>query len=248
MPTALDEQMSGLEVATPFDSPISDALANEKDKYTYEHHLPDGLQVSNDQKPSYPHVRRNRKLRPTTLILSVALALVTVLAIVAAAVGGSLAAKNANRYRTLLQDFHHEPKADEASRNPTAAHPSAASIAPDPNNSSPIGNTTASSPTDDCTKLPSTYISSIDNQTSFHVSCNTSYRNHNILGVFVYSFEDCIEACASFNHFQSSNTTCLGLTFDLRRPRQGGKGNCYLKDFHGMNPTALNGVSSAELL
>ena len=90
--------MSGLEVATPLDSPISDALAKEEDKYPY--HLPDGLQVSYDHEPSYPHFWRTCSIRPTTLILSVALALVTVLAIVAAAVGGSLAAKNANMYRT----------------------------------------------------------------------------------------------------------------------------------------------------
>ena len=94
MSTAFDAKISGLELATPIDSPISDAMAKEKDKYPY--HLPDGLQVSYDQEPSYPHVWRTCRLRPITLILSVALALVTALAIVAAAVGGSLAAKNAN--------------------------------------------------------------------------------------------------------------------------------------------------------
>ena len=95
--------MSGLELATPFDSPTSDAMAKEEDKYPY--HLPDGLQVAYDQEPSYPHVWRTCGLCPTTLILSVALALVTVLAIVAAAVGGSLAAKNANVYGTLIQEL-----------------------------------------------------------------------------------------------------------------------------------------------
>ena len=103
MSTALDAKMSGLELATPFDSPISDAMVKEEDKYPY--HLPDGLQVSYEKEPSYPHVWRTCRLRPTTLILSVALALVTVLAIVAAAVGGSLAAKNADMYRTLIQEL-----------------------------------------------------------------------------------------------------------------------------------------------
>ena len=246
MSTAFDAKMSGLEVATPLDSPISDALAKEEDKYPY--HLPDGLQVSYDQESSYPHLWRTCRLRPTTLILSVALALVTVLAIVAAAVGGSLAAKNANVYRTLIQKLKNGSESDQPSRDPTAAHPSTSSMAQNYNNSCPIGSTTTYSPTDACTKLPSTYISSLSNKTLFHVSCNTSYHDHNILGVFVYSLEDCIEACASFNHFQSSNTTCLGLTFDLRRPQQGGKGNCFLKDFRGMDPTAMNGVSSAEML
>lgn len=57
-----------------------------------------------------------------------------------------------------------------------------------------------------------------------------------------------MEACASFNHFQNSNTTCYGVTSDLRRPQQGGKGNSFLKDMHGINSTAMNGVSSAELV
>ena len=99
MSTAFEAKMSGLELATPSDSPISDTMAKEEDKYPY--HLPDGLQVTYEQEPSYPHVWRTCRLRPTTLILSVALALVTVLAIVAAAVGGSLAAKNVNVYGTL---------------------------------------------------------------------------------------------------------------------------------------------------
>ena len=103
MRTALDAKMSGLELATPFDSPISDAMVKEEDKYPY--HLPDGLQVSYEKEPSYPHVWHTCRLRPTTLILSVALAFVTVLAIVAAAVGGSFAAKNADMYRSLIQEL-----------------------------------------------------------------------------------------------------------------------------------------------
>lgn len=103
MSTAFDAKMSGLELATPLDSPISDVLVREEDKYPY--HLPDGLQVSYDQEPSQLHFWRTCRLRPTTLILSVALALVTVLAIVAAAVGGSLAAKNANVYSTLNSEY-----------------------------------------------------------------------------------------------------------------------------------------------
>lgn len=59
-----------------------------------------------------------------------------------------------------------------------------------------------------------------------------------------------MEACASYNHFQDSNnkTICHAVTFDLRRPQQGGKGNCFLKDTRGINATALNGVSSAEVV
>lgn len=97
MSTASDAKISGLELARHYDVPAASPMAKEEDKYPY--HLPDGLQVSYPEKPSSPPVWPVSRLRPTTVILSVALASVTLLAVVAAAVGGSLAAKNAHVYR-----------------------------------------------------------------------------------------------------------------------------------------------------
>lgn len=99
MSTAFDAKISGLEVARHYDVPATNHTAKEEDKYPYD--LADGLQVSYPEKPSSPPSLPVSRRRPTTLILSIALAFVTLLAIVAAAVGGSLAAKNAHVYRTL---------------------------------------------------------------------------------------------------------------------------------------------------
>ena len=80
-------------------------MAEEEHKYPYQ--LPDGLQVSYEyaQKPSFSKARRECWLRPATFILSVALASVTLFAIVAAAVGGSLATNKMHVYTTLIEDL-----------------------------------------------------------------------------------------------------------------------------------------------
>lgn len=246
MSTAFDAKIGGLELATHYDVPVAGPMAKGEDKYPY--HLPDGLQVSYPEKPSSPPVWPVFRLRPTTVILSVALALVTLLAVVAAAVGGSLAAKNAHVYGILTDDLRKGREANGVDSTATIAHPSASPVPQTFNSSCPVVNGTTASPTDDCTQLSPTFVSSLSAKAEFNLSCNTAFHDYNILGVFVYRFEDCMEACASYNHFQSSNTTCHGATFDLRRPQQGGKGNCFLKDTRGINSTALNGVSSAEVV
>ena len=225
--------MNGLELDKRFDQSNVQPVAEEEHKYPY--HLPDGLQVSYeyDQKPSSSQARRVCWLRPTTFILSVAIASVTVLAIVAAAVGGSLAAKELHAYQTLIEDLERLRKLIILNSTGTVGHPSSSSNPQNFNNACPVANLTTSSPTDDCTKLFPTYVSSLSKVGSTTLR-NTAFHNYNILGVFAYRFEDCMEACASFNHFQSSNTTCYGVTFDMRRPQQGGKGNCFLKDMHGI--------------
>ena len=93
--------MSGLELARQPDMPVSNSMAKKEqddDKYLYD--VPDGLQGSYDEKPTSPPKARCLCCRPcsTIFILSVALASVTLLAIVAAAVGGALAAKKEHEY------------------------------------------------------------------------------------------------------------------------------------------------------
>ena len=67
--------------------------------YVYNHQPSDAQtsQVQLSSEPSLPS-KRICTLRPVTFVLSAALALVAVLAVVAAAVGGSLAAKREHWY------------------------------------------------------------------------------------------------------------------------------------------------------
>ena len=98
---ALDVTMSDLELDCRFDLPITCPKREEEDKHL--HCLPDGLQVSYPQKPSSLQARRVCGLRFTAFTLSVALASVALLAIVAAALGGKLDAKTVRKYRALTE-------------------------------------------------------------------------------------------------------------------------------------------------
>ena len=72
-----------------------------------------------------------------------------------------------------------------------------------------------------------------------------------MIGVFVYSFADCIEACASYNKYvadPSLNLTCLGVSYAILFPEATGEGNCFLKSSLGDGPLGNNEVSSAIVL
>ena len=250
MSTTPNAKISSLELdqrsdlPSPSDLPGPSPINEDEEKYPY--YLPDGLQVSYAEETSSWHNGRVYGLRPTTFILSIALASMTILAIVSAAVGGSLAAK-AHKYGLPNEDSEAACKADQPHSISTVAGSSPSSIPQRSNTSCPTTNATVPSPTNECANLSPTYKSALSNATLFNVSCNTSFHDYNILGLFAYRFEDCMEACASFNYFQNSNTTCYGVTFNVNRPQEGGKGNCFLKDKQGINSTAINGVSSARL-
>ena len=90
--------MNGLELDRR-----NDSMPDEGDKYVfYPQQI--GAQASQTPMPSQPGPSSKRfcGLRLSTVVLSVALAVVTVLAVVAAAVGGSLAAKRGSGYVTIF--------------------------------------------------------------------------------------------------------------------------------------------------
>ena len=138
-------------------------------------------------------------------------------------------------------------KADALSNPMIQAQPSPSSLPHTMNDSDPLANSKTSSPTNDCTQLSSTYVSAMCTA-QFNVLCNAAFYKFDILGVFVYRFEDCMEVCASFSQFQSSNATRYGVTFDMNGPQQGGEGNCFLENTRDIDSTATTGVSSAELV
>ena len=99
---ASSTDMNGLELDRRNHSAIALSKPEEREVYAY-YHQPSGAQTSPTpvaSEPGFPS-KRFHGLRPTTLVLSVALAVVAVLAVVAAAVGGSLAAKRGHWYVTI---------------------------------------------------------------------------------------------------------------------------------------------------
>ncbi len=79
----------------------------------------------------------------------------------------------------------------------------------------------------------------------------------NLLSVFVYQFEDCINACASYNAAEQSehthlNSSCAGVSFDYTQPYGNTDfwgGNCFLKAvaFNPASSMSSNDVDSAFL-
>ena len=108
-------------------------------------------------------------------------------------------------------------------------------------------------PTSDCDKIDKPYVSTIGIHTEFDVFCESDLGGTDWMGVYVYSFEDCIQACASFNFHQTNNgtaNTCFGVAFawDHYKSAPGFTGNCFLKDESGMTPTHKAHTSAASLI
>ena len=96
---ACSTNMNGLELDRRNDLPIAFSKPDEGEKYAF---YPQSIGAQTSQIPissqPKPFSKRFYGLRLSTVILSVTLAVVTVLAIIAAAVGGSLATRRGHRY------------------------------------------------------------------------------------------------------------------------------------------------------
>lgn len=72
-----------------------------------------------------------------------------------------------------------------------------------------------------------------------------------MLGVYVFTFADCMEACASWNAFRAMNTPqCFAIAFGFgpgAYSQSSGKGNCFLKDSRSIAARADPGGDAAVL-
>lgn len=101
-----------------------------------------------------------------------------------------------------------------------------------PSNSVAILNTSCP-PSTDCSALSSPYTAIT--KAKFNVQCQTDYHPpHTLLfAVYVFQFEDCINACASYNKgINSGNSTCYSASYSIGVSRadqaDNSGGNCYL--------------------
>ena len=72
------------------------------------------------------------------------------------------------------------------------------------------------------------------------------------MGILVYTFKDCMNACASYNQYTkevfNANTTCFGVSYDLNMNATVA-GNCWLKAYNNTPATTnFKGVDSARLV
>lgn len=102
-------------------------------------------------------------------------------------------------------------------------------------------------PTSSCSRLSSSYTSP-SNDTKFTAQCETWYQGNNILGVYVYTFEACMDACASFNvyNYMHNGSRCYSVTYDAAKENSG-RGNCWLKAMPNIAATARNATDSAVI-
>lgn len=123
--------------------------------------------------------------------------------------------------------------------NSTSTVPPAESATP----SSSCPNATSSmQPTSDCKSLRSPYTAQVSHA-QFDLSCETDYYDNDILAVYVYRFETCIEACADMNQ-RHQDTPCAGVSYDTAVL----EGNCFLKASGSRQVASTkNTISSARL-
>lgn len=98
-----------------------------------------------------------------------------------------------------------------------------------------------------CSKSKNTYTSAV-NSTTFSTHCHTWFQGYNLLGVYVYTFEACIDACASFNSYIYMHNTsrCYSVTYDAAK-EDSGRGNCWLKAVPNIVATPKDATDSAVL-
>ena len=85
--------------------------------------------------------------------------------------------------------------------------------------------------------------------TQFTVQCNRDYTGYDILGVFVFTFTDCMGACASWNSYQNESS-CYGVSYvtnrtDITHSQAVGEGNCFLKEADQMQGSDQELIDSA---
>ena len=136
----------------------------------------------------------------------------------------------------------------------TAAIPGSFTNSPSiPSNSVSILNTTCP-PSTNCSALASPYTAFTNVQ--FNIQCETDYYSpvSLLLAVYVFQFEDCINACATYNEaINHANSTCYSASYSIgvtRATQFGGQhgGNCWLTGTDGGQGISSVNRSSAVLL
>ncbi|KAL0765717.1 hypothetical protein CaCOL14_011941 [Colletotrichum acutatum] len=164
-------------------------------------------------------------LRPATFVLSVLLATVIVVAAVGGGVGGSLAVQKAR-----------DDAMSSVASPTTVVTTTVTSLVPASTDSdSPIV-----VPTQGKIQLPcpamkgeTRTIALSDVDAKFVMHCGMSFGAKgalDIVAVVVYSYLDCLRACASYNR-NSGSKTCVAATFNANLGNIGpNNGNCWLKN------------------
>ena len=107
----------------------------------------------------------------------------------------------------------------------------------------------ACSVSSDCTNIKSPYKAANSSNVFFNLHCSTDFPGSDLTGVYAYSFEECMNTCATYNDIRtdegSQGVPCYGVSFDPTMTILAG--NCFLKGRNDSNPVAKSVTSSALL-
>ncbi|KAL8998624.1 MAG: hypothetical protein Q9169_002375 [Polycauliona sp. 2 TL-2023] len=179
----------------------------------------------------------SKRRSPLILALLAALAIMTILAIVAAAVGGSTAIKRQSSIDRLRQQLDASNDALASSNNnhtsPSTSQPTMLSDIKPTSNCSEIGD-------------KETYVT-VEKEMPFTVHCGTDYTGGDTLAVWMYTFADCMAACASWNAYEHS-PPCYAVSYDISDAfsSERGNGNCFFKGRRNIQAYGKNVTSSAD--
>ena len=120
----------------------------------------------------------------------------------------------------------------------------------------PVTNPAASStlvePSSDCSSLKSTYVvpqnpaQAINADVLFEVKCGADFKLPLVMGIRVFTFEDCIKACASHNtNTQDASTGCVAAVY---KPDSGQPLTCWLKSIGNANAEVASVSVDAALI
>nr|KAI0389025.1 hypothetical protein F5Y17DRAFT_469997 [Xylariaceae sp. FL0594] len=158
-------------------------------------------------------------MRRPTFFLSLALAVVIIVAAVGGGVGGSMAVENARKSACLSG-------ADPAANStPNSAATSTVTVTATPL-SVPL--TVVKS---DCPGIQDEVAIGLGSDSwVFKPACGIDYNGGDFGAVIVYSFHDCLQACAAHNHF-SGKDVCNAVSFKANQTAAvpTDYGNCWLK-------------------
>ncbi|KAI0186048.1 hypothetical protein EV127DRAFT_484559 [Xylaria flabelliformis] len=182
-----------------------------------------------DQAPVfYPPVQERTicGIRPVTFFLSIALAVVVIAAAVGGGIGGSLAVQNAKS----ACSSNSTGGLTVVTTTVTAAAAATGTATSTTSTTEPLVVPTGVVKLDCPGMTDDIAISLGSNSWVFTPACGIDYSNSDFAAVIVYSFHDCLQACAAHNHF-SGQDECSAITFQANQTRfvPANYGNCWLK-------------------
>ncbi|KAI1075655.1 hypothetical protein F5B20DRAFT_558911 [Whalleya microplaca] len=192
-----------------------------------------------------PQERTICGLRRTTFILLVALIVVIIAAAVGGGVGGSLAVQNARKSAASCASASGVNTVVSTVTATAAATATGTGTATSDGLTVPTGVLKT-----DCPNLDSNQVISLGTKSwTFAATCGTDYVGNDFGAVIVYSFRDCLQACAAHNHFSGENS-CTAATFRANQTEQIPKnyGNCWLKNGTGQTLTGIGNAAIAAQL